>query len=216
MKPDKIYTGRSTIRMYNADCMELMQSGKTWDLAIVDPPYGIGMDGQKKSTSKHGGRREKEFKGWDYNIPDKKYFIKLFSASNNQIIWGGNYFTKHLPSSMGWIFWDKGQRICSSDGELAYTSFNKALRVYEINRVYITQNGDTKHPTQKPVKLYKWLLTNYAQPKQTILDTHGGSMSIAIACWDLGFDLDICELDTDYFNQAVKRFENHIAQTSLF
>jgi site-specific DNA-methyltransferase (adenine-specific) len=202
--------------MYNCDCMELLNSGNNWDLAIVDPPYGIGFDGQKESTSKHGGRRAKRFKGWDDNIPNEDYFKTLFTVSKNQIIWGANYFTKYLPSSMGWVFWDKGQRICNSDGELAFTSFERALRVYEVNRCFITQNGDTEHPTQKPVKLYKWILTNYAKEGDTILDTHGGSMSIAIACWDLGFDLDICELDTDYFNDAVKRFENHISQTQLF
>ena len=218
MKPTKEYNGRSRIRMFNMCCESYMNLCKEnrYDLAIVDPPYGIGFDGQKESTSKHGGRRAKEFKGWDSNAPDKDYFDFLFNVSENQIIWGANYFTNYLPPSMGWVFWDKGQRICNSDGELAFTSFERALRVYEVNRAYITQNGDTKHPTQKPVKLYKWLLTNYAKEGDTILDTHGGSLSIAIACWDLGYDLDVCELDTDYFNDAVKRFENHVTQGQLF
>ena len=111
------------IEIYNMDCMEAMKDmpDNAYDLAIVDPPYGIGFDGQKESTSKHGGRRKKEFKGWDNSTPDETYFNELFRVSKNQIIWGANYFTKYLPSSMGWVFWDKGQRICNSDGELAFT-----------------------------------------------------------------------------------------------
>lgn len=206
------------IELYNEDCMELMKRypDNYFELAIVDPPYGIGFDGQKESTSSHGGRRAKEFKGWDSNIPTDEYFKELFRVSKNQIIWGANYFTKNLPSSMGWVFWDKGQRICNSDGELAYTSFNRALRVFELNRVYTTQYGDTKHPTQKPVALYKWLLTNYAKQGDKILDTHGGSMSIAIACHDLGFDLTLSELDKDYFEAGKKRLETHQSQLTMF
>ena len=208
----------ANIQLLNIDCMEYMATlpDKAFDLAIVDPPYGIGCDGQKESTSKHGGRREKVFKGWDNEIPTQQYWSELFRVSKNQIVWGANYFTEYLPPSMGWIFWDKGQRICNSDGELAFTSFNKALRVYEVNRVHITQHGDTKHPTQKPVKLYKWLLKNYATGGGKILDTHGGSMSIAIACHDLGFDLTLCELDKDYYDTGVKRYENHKKQLSIF
>jgi site-specific DNA-methyltransferase (adenine-specific) len=209
---------RANINLYNGDCIEAMakMKDKQFDLAIVDPPYGIGVDGQKKTTSKHGGRRAKAFKGWGSKPPPKKYFEELFRVSKNQIIWGANYFTKHIPSSMGWVFWDKGQRINNSDGELAFTSFNRALRVYELNRVYITQHGDTKHPTQKPVALYKWLLKNYAKEGDTILDTHLGSGSIAIACHDMGFDLEAYELDSDYYRDCMKRFKNHTAQGLLF
>ena len=200
------------------DCIEFMQTlpYKFYDLAIVDPPYGIGIDGQKKSTSKHGGRREKVFKGWDNKTPDKNYWNELFRVSKNQIVWGANYFTEYLPPSMGWVFWDKGQRIYNSDGELAFTSFQKALRVYELNRVFITQHGDTEHPTQKPVKLYEWLLMNYAKEGDKILDTHGGSQSSRIACFNLGFELDIIELDKDYFDAGNKRFEQHKKQLTLF
>ena len=214
IEPNKIYTGRSTIRMYNCDCMELMQSGKTWDLAIVDPPYGIGMSGGNVG---YKGFNNLERKEWDKNIPDKDYFKSLLEKSHNQIIWGGNYFG--LPPTRCYLVWDKGEGFYNrtyAECELAWTSFDENTKKCKHDPL---ANGDYKgkiHPTQKPIQLYKWLLTNYAQPKQTILDTHGGSMSIAIACWDLGFDLDICELDTDYFNQAVKRFENHIAQTTLF
>jgi len=201
----------------NEDCMEGMARypDKYFDLAIVDPPYGIGYDGQRKSTSKHGGRREKVFKGWDNKIPDEYYFNELFRVSKNQIIWGGNYFTMFLPSSMGWIFWDKGQRINNSDGELAFTSFNRALRVFTLNRVFILEFGDTKHPTQKPVALYKWLLQNYAKQGDKILDTHLGSGSSRIAAYEMGFDFTAFELDKEYFEAQEKRYKAHISQLKM-
>jgi site-specific DNA-methyltransferase (adenine-specific) len=191
--------------------MELLESGKTWDLAIVDPPYGLG-----ESVVNSGGRFKRYHNtngNWDINTPDKPYFDMIFKISNEQIVWGGNYFG--LPPNKCFIVWDKGQpeAISFAMAEYAWASFDKVAQIFKQR----TQGQEHRfHPTQKPVKLYKWLLTNYAKQGDTILDTHGGSMSIAIACWDLGFDLDICELDTDYFNQAVKRFENHIAQTTLF
>lgn len=179
-------------------------------LAIVDPPYGIGIDGQKESTSTHGGRRAYEFKGWDNEPPNEAYFKELFRVSNHQIIWGANYFTKFLPPSMGWIFWDKGQRICNSDGELAYTSFNKALRVAELNRVYLHEHGGGFHPTQKPLRLYRWLLENYAKPGDLILDTHVGSASSLIACEQMGFDYLAWEKDADYYEAAKNRMAKGI------
>ena len=195
------------------DCIEYLRQfpDKFFELAVVDPPYGIGVDGQKKSTSKHGGRRAIEFKGWDESTPGQSFFNELFRVSKNQIIWGGNYFTRHLPSSMGWIFWDKQQRICNSDGELAFTSFKSALRVVEINRCFIQQDGGGFHPTQKPVKLYEWLLKNYAKPGDKILDTHLGSQSSRIAAYKLGFDFYGTEIDADYFNDGCARFEKSIA-----
>lgn len=201
----------------NEDNMALMARypDKYFDLAIVDPPYGLGRDGSIKTTSKHGGRKAHSFKGWDIESPNKEYFQELFRVSKNQIIWGANYFTEHLPSSMGWIFWDKGQRICNSDGELAFTSFNVALRAVVYNRVELLIEG-TIHPTQKPVKLYKWLLDKYAKQGDKILDTHLGSGSIAIACHDYGFDLTACELDKEYFDAAMKRINNHTKQIKLF
>jgi site-specific DNA-methyltransferase (adenine-specific) len=205
------------ITVTNEDNMQLMARypDNYFDLAIVDPPYGIGRDGSIRTTSKHGGRKAHKFKGWDNATPNKKYFDELFRVSKNQIIWGANFFTKYLPSSMGWIFWDKGQRIRNSDGELAFSSFKKALRVYELNRVELLIEG-TLHPTQKPIKLYKWLLDKYAKQGDKILDTHLGSGSIAIACHDYGFELTACELDTEYYEAAKKRFLNHISQTKLF
>jgi site-specific DNA-methyltransferase (adenine-specific) len=205
------------IQITNEDNMQLMARypDNYFDLAIVDPPYGIGRDGSIRTTSKHGGRKAHKFKGWDNAMPNKKYFDELFRISKNQIIWGANYFTKYLPSSMGWIFWDKGQRICNSDGELAFSSFKKALRVYELNRVELLIEG-TLHPTQKPIKLYKWLLDKYAKQGDKILDTHLGSGSIAIACHDYSFELTACELDKEYYDAAIKRINNHISQQKLF
>lgn len=189
------------------DCLDFMARypDKFWDLAIVDPEYGIGRDGSKPSTSKHGGRKEYEFKGWDSKPPDASYFKELFRVSKNQIIWGGNYFTQHLPASMGWIFWDKGQRICNSDGELAFTSFDRALRVVEYNRVELFIEG-TIHPTQKPKRLYKWLYDNYAIAGYKILDTHLGSQSNRIVAYKLGFDFWSTEKDIQYFNEGNERF----------
>ena len=197
--------------------MEYMRGlpDKAFDLAIVDPPYGIGKDGQEKSSGGHGGRKAHAFKGWDDTVPTIIYFNELRRVSNNQIIWGANYMTEYLPPSMGWIFWDKGQRINQSDGELAYSSFQRALRVVEYNRVELLKEG-TVHPTQKPVALYRWLLQNYAKPGQKILDTHLGSGSIAIACDIEGFDLVGCEIDADYIASARKRLAEHQAQPRLF
>ena len=207
------------IQAFNMDCMEFMKDkpDNYYDLAIVDPPYGINRGGQPETFTKDPKhkRREHKMKDWDSIAPTATYFIELCRVSLNQIIWGGNYFTRHLDSSMGWVFWDKGQDLSMSDGELAFTSFERALRRIVINRVELLKDG-TIHPTQKPVKLYRWLLTNYAKPNDKILDTHGGSFSSAIACHMEGYDLDICELDEDYFNDAVKRFKLNTIQEKLF
>ena len=206
------------LHLTQEDNMQLMARypDKYFDLAIVDPPYGIGYDGAKKTSGSHGGRKAHDFKGWDSAIPEKEYFDELFRVSKNQIIWGANYFTKYLPSSMGWIFWDKGQRICNSDGELAFSSFQQALRVAEYNRCEIQKHGGAIHPTQKPVALYKWLLDKYAKEGDKILDTHIGSGSIAIACHDYGFDLTGCELDAEYYAKGIERVQRHVNQLKLF
>jgi len=198
------------------DCMELMAEMPDghFDLAIVDPPYGIGRDGAERTTGKHGGRKAHERKGWDSKPPGAEYFAELRRVSKDQIIWGANYCSEHLQASMGWIFWDKGQRICNSDGELAYSSFQRALRVVEMNRVELLKEG-TIHPTQKPVKLYNWLLQNYAKPGQRVLDTHMGSGSIAIACHYAGMYLTACEIDPDYYAAACERIKAETAQEEL-
>lgn len=198
----------------NEDCMDMMARypDNHFDLAVVDPPYGI--DFAKTHTGK--GWVVRPSKDWDKSIPSAEYFTELFRVSKNQIIWGGNYFINYLYPTMGWIFWDKGQRDFSlSDGELAWTSFEKALRVFDFSRAALNkQRGD--HPTEKPYQLYQWLLDKYAKPGDKILDTHMGSGSIAIACHDYGFDLTACELDPEYYQAALKRLNDHMAQQKLF
>ena len=200
------------IQAFKVDCMGFMRDkpNKFWDLAIVDPPYGIGEDGHCRTRKKHNYTVVHKPKKWDTERPSKEYFNELKRVSKNQIIWGANYFTEFLPPSMGWVFWDKKIGGDFSDGELAYTSFDRALQMVSI---WSGNNNENKiHPTQKPVKLYEWILTKYAKPGFKILDTHGGSMSLAIACYNLGFDLDICEMDSDYFKEATDRVKAHIAK----
>lgn len=206
-----------TAEMRLQDCMDYMRGlpDKAFDLAIVDPPYGINF--AKKHTGK--GWIQRESKEWDLQAPQEEYFSDLFRVSKNQIVWGGNYMTPFLPASQHWIFWDKGQRNFSlADGELAFTSFNKALRVFEMSRGAALAESVEKrfHPTQKPVKLYEWLITNYAKPGQRILDTHLGSMSSVIACLNMGFEIVGCELDADYFKSGVERVRNSQKQQKLF
>lgn len=201
----------------HADCMDMMREfpDKHFELAIVDPPYGIGKDGQSESEGAHGGRKAHTYKGWDLKPPSQEYFSELKRVSQNQIIWGANYYPQHLSPSMGWVLWDKGQRISQSDGELAFTSFNRALRVVTINRVALLIEG-TIHPTQKPVALYRWLLANYAKAGDKILDTHLGSGSSAIACHYAGHHLTACELDADYYKAACERIDRETRQQTLF
>ena len=212
------------------DNMDLMARypDNYFDLAIVDPPYGIKRDGQRKEvyTGKKAKHNKKyyESKGWDNQRPDEEYFTKLKRVSKNQIIWGANHFIENIPNanSSSWIVWDKDNgKTDFADSELAYTSLEKAVRNFKFRWQGMLQ-GDMKnkeiriHPTQKPVKLYEWLLMNYAKEGDKILDTHLGSMSIAIACHNLGFALTGCELDQEYYEQGIKRVKNHIAQTRLF
>jgi site-specific DNA-methyltransferase (adenine-specific) len=204
----------------NEDCMDLMAryEDSYFDLAIVDPPYGLGIDGQKENKKgKQSDRKYHKQKQWDNEIPDKKYFNELERVSKNQIIWGANYFVKHLTKgTKGWVVWFKGQTgLTMSDCELAYSSFNCATRVVNINRVDLLKQN-TIHPTEKPIRLYQWLLENYAKENDKILDTHLGSGSIAIACHNLGYELTGCELDKDYYEAAMKRIEQHKQQQRLF
>ena len=207
------------ITITREDNMELMARypDNYFDLAIVDPPYGI------LNKTKRGGDHKfnmEEYSQWDVK-PNDDYFNELLRVSKNQIIWGGNYMTEHLPPSMGWIIWDKGQRGFSlADGEMAWTSFNKAMRIFEFSRAGCIKSNNTMiekfHPTAKPFELYKYCLDKYAKQGDKILDTHLGSGSIAIASHDYGFDLTACELDKEYFDKAMERINNHMAQTKLF
>jgi site-specific DNA-methyltransferase (adenine-specific) len=217
----------------NRDCMEVMASlpDKAYDLAIVDPPYGIdiavsgAIGGTRKGVNpKWRNESVRQFvpKEWDSRKPDASYFAELMRVSRDQIIWGGNYFTKHLPPTNAWIFWDKmpnAATLTFSDGELAWTSLQKPLKRIPIPWLgfgSVNLNEEKTHPAQKPVALYKWLLTHYAKPGDKILDTHLGSGSSRIAAYDLGFDFYGCELDKDYFDAQEQRFANHIAQPKLW
>ena len=208
---DKIY-------IENCDNMELMKRfpDNHFDLAIVDPPYGLD-----KKLSSGGGKMKnspfkklyKESNQWDVSIPEKEYFDELFRVSKNQIIWGGNYFLNYLSNTRGIICWDKKQFMPTfSRIEFAWTSFDTVARLYEGTSTDLNRF----HPTQKPVALYKWILDKYAKKNDKILDTHLGSGSIAIACHDYGFELTCCELDLEYYDKAIQRIQNHVAQQKLF
>ena len=202
------------INLHNIDCMTALKemSDNEFDLAIVDPPYGIG-----------GGSNTKKMNvDWDNTLPTKKYFDELCRVSKNQIIWGGNYMCKKIPFySNHTIIWDKenGDSFMS-DGEIAFTSIKKQtikfFRLFWMSNMMKAKEKPLIHPTQKPIQLYEWLLINYAKEGDRILDTHLGSGSIAIACHNLGFDLEGYELDKDYFEAATKRLKNHQAQKRLF
>jgi len=203
----------------NCDNIELMKEFEDnyFDLAIVDPPYGIKRDGHTGVNAKNKIHNWKkyEFKGWDSERPTAEYWKQLFRVSKNQIIFGANYFTEYLPPSMGWIFWDKGQELTMSDGELIFTSFDKAMRRKIINRASAREDGMI-HPTQKPIQIYKFCL-DYAKATKDwrILDTHLGSGSSAIACHYLGCDFVGCEIDKAYFDDAVKRIKERTSQVAI-
>jgi len=213
----------------NEDNMALMARypDNYFDLAIVDPPYGIDVDNREdhgKKRSKKSASKSKDYKkkGWDSEVPKEEYFKELFRISKNQIIWGVNYYPYDFLNG-GRIFWDKGtaEGFTSGDGELAYCSktntIRKVLIIWNGMIQHDMKNKETRiHPTQKPVALYKWLLDKYAKQGDKILDTHLGSGSIAIACHDYGFDLTACELDKEYFDKAMQRINNHVAQQKLF
>lgn len=208
--------------VYNEDCLPAMHkmADNEFDLAVVDPPYGIGMDGQHESYHvKKSQQRRKEHvrKNWDAEIPPKEYFDELFRVSKNQIIWGGNYFVKYFSEGhKGWIVWDKGQHgMTMSDCELAYSSFDRPTRIFVQNRVALLYEG-TIHPTQKPIALYQWLFANYAKPGDKILDTHVGSGSSRIAAYNAQLDFVGFEIDSDYWQAQETRFEKHVDQLNIF
>jgi len=195
------------------DCMDLMRDTPDgfFDLAIVDPPYGIGMDGNANwSGSKHA------VKAWDSEPPSPEYFAELQRVAKKAIVWGANHFIERLPvNSSCWIVWDKkNDGFSFADAELAWTNLDTAVRCFRYAR---GQDTDERiHPTQKPVALYRWLLERYAKPGQRILDTHLGSGSIAIACHYFGAHLTATEIDPDYFAAAVERIQRETQQIELF
>lgn len=204
--------------VYLEDCVKALKryADNHFDLAIVDPPYGIGAENHAGNVD--NGWKQWTKKSWDSSIPDAEYFEQLFRVSKNQIIWGGNYFASLLPNSQGWIFWDKGQRNFSlADGELAFTSFEKALRVYTLNRVQLQVEGETFHPTQKPIKLYDFCF-DFAKVEagMKVLDTHLGSQSSRISANKYQLNFVGFETDEEYFNKGNKRYDDFISQTRMF
>jgi len=198
-----------------ADCMDIMKDipDKYFELAIVDPPYGIGA-GKEKS---HNGRKDYGIKQWDNYSPDENYFNELFRISQNQIIWGANHFIEKINKSFScFIVWDKGQRNFSlADGEMAWTSFKTTARFFNFSRAELLKERGI-HPTQKPVALYRWILSQYAKPGDKIIDTHSGSGSLACACHLENFDFLAIEKDADYYKSSVERLDTLRSQGRLF
>jgi site-specific DNA-methyltransferase (adenine-specific) len=211
------------IQITNEDNMALMSRypDKYFDLAIVDPPYGIGVAKYDYFAFKGGKRATKgirnKSKDWDDQTPTDEYWKELFRVSKNQIVWGANYYSNVFPVSRGWLAWDKKHpdNVSFSQFEIAWTSFDKINKMFRMYPTHVAQ-GVKIHPTQKPIALYKWILDKYAKQGDKILDTHLGSGSIAIACHDYNFELTACELDKEYFDKAIERIKNHTAQIKIF
>jgi DNA modification methylase len=201
-------------RLILGDCRDILPTLGKVDAVVTDPPYGIGKDGQKRTTGGHGGRKEYEFLGWDAERPPKDIFDLMLSVSESQVIWGGNYFSDYLPATGKWLVWDKGQRINQSDGELAYTSESGALRIFTQNRVALLLEG-AEHPTQKPVQIMKWSLQQLPEA-QTILDPFMGSGTTGVACAKLGRRFIGIEIEPTYFDIACRRIEAAYSQADLF
>lgn len=208
------------IELLNMDCMEFMKGvpDKAFDLAIVDPPYGLGKTWGKSSCKKHGNRHKYITKKWNDFTPDDEYFYELYRISKNQIIWGCNYFPGMI-TDVGRIVWDKkSSQDITSSCDLASQSFSNKIDIFRFMwdgyRMEIFQ--ERIHPTEKPITLYKWLLKKYATAGDKIFDSHGGSMSSAIACHQMGFDLVLTEIDKEYYDAGVKRFREQTKQISLF
>jgi site-specific DNA-methyltransferase (adenine-specific) len=228
---------------YNEDCIAGMKRypDKYFDLAVVDPPYGMGFSSKKQSNFGKGGINH-EYKGWDEEIPKAEYWEQLFRVSKNQIVWGGNYMTEYLKPSRCWLSWYKMQEFSTNEFELAWTSFDETCKQFNLSRVQAYAGSNKIHPTEKPIKLYEWLLKNYAQCSECggssevasntidcdvqtckyckgdpfkILDTHLGSQSSRIAAHKGGFDFVGFEIDPDYFRDGNKRFAQYLSQTRL-
>jgi site-specific DNA-methyltransferase (adenine-specific) len=204
------------IELLNIDCMEYMAGlpDKAFDLAIVDPPYGIGVN---HNMGRRRGDKSSDYKPveWDSQSPPQEYFNELFRVSKNQIVWGANHFISKMPKdSSCWVLWDKkfSEDMSFAQYELAYTSFDSVCKKFDKD----PKDTFRIHPTQKPVKLYHWLLHNYAKEGDKILDTHLGSGSSAIAAHKRGFDFVGCEIDKDYYDAACKRFKEQTMQQSMF
>jgi len=204
-------------KLYNMDCMEGMKKfpDKYFELAIVDPPYGIGISMRREIG--YNGFNQFTPKEWDNETPTEEYWQELFRVSKNQIVWGGNYF--NLPPSRCFLIWDKGEGFYNrsyAECEMAWTSFDANAKIFKRDPL---ARGDYKgkiHPTQKPIKLYEWLLSNYAKQGDKILDTHVGSASSLIACYNMGFEYIGFEIDKDYYEAAQERMRIHMQQQTIF
>lgn len=214
---------REYLNITNECNLELMKryEDNHFDLAIVDPPYGIGFSSKKQSNFGKGGINH-NYKNWDNEIPPSEYFKELQRVSKNQIIWGGNYFTEHLKPNRCWLSWYKMQEFSTNEFELAWTSFDKTCKQFNLSRVQSYVGTNKIHPTQKPTRLYQWILKNYANINDKILDTHLGSGSIAIALDSMNkiekmnLTLTASEIDSKYYKEAVIRIEEETKWNSLF
>lgn len=209
-----------TINLYNTDCMQALRDmpDNMYDLAIVDPPYGINIVSQiKKSTFyKTAVGSEKLQTEWDSHIPSAEYFEHLQRVSKYQVIWGGNYFLDHLGQTRCMLIWDKHNGTNPlADAEIAWTNLDRPVRKFTMHH-FSSGYGTKIHPTQKPVRLYEWILQTFAKPTDRILDTHLGSGSIALACHTMGYSLDAYEIDAEYFAAASARLHEHQRQIKLF
>lgn len=218
------------IKLINGDSLQALKdyNDNHFDVAIVDPPYGVDIEKNQKAynenkTISNGGKWKKyDVKGWDIETPRKEYFTELQRVSKTQIIWGGNYFLDYLGNTKCFLIWDKVQRTYLADGEIAWTSLNKPTKVFRLSKIdaYVNELKKTKdtkiHPTQKPISLYKWILENYTDENDLILDTHLGSGSIAIACYYMKRKLIGYEIDKEYYDAACKRFKEQTMQQSLW
>jgi site-specific DNA-methyltransferase (adenine-specific) len=208
--------------IYNKDCLEVLKTLPNKSCLIIsDPPYGIdwGRQGNKRHKNwteegavEYGWKKYKDFE-WDKSIPSKEYFDEMFRVGKNLIIWGGNYMTQYLPPSQGWLIWDKCQRDFScADAEMAWTSFDKATRIFSYSRGEHKAHEDRKHPTQKPLKLMEWCLNLRAQKGDIILDPFMGSGTTLVAAQNLGFEYIGCEINKDYYEVAKNRLAERRSQ----
>jgi DNA modification methylase len=202
------------VTLYCGDCREILPTLGKVDAVVTDPPYGIGKDGQKRTTGGHGGRKAYDFLGWDAKRPGPDVFALLLAAGRQHIVWGGNYFADLFPATGKWLVWDKGQRINQSDGELAWTSEPGALRIFELNRVALMTDG-AQHPTQKPVEVMRWSIQQLDDP-QTILDPFMGSGTTGVAAVKLGRKFIGIEIEPKYFDIACKRIQAALDAPDMF
>jgi site-specific DNA-methyltransferase (adenine-specific) len=211
----RIETVAEGVTLYLGDCREILPTLGKVDAVVTDPPYGIGKDGQKRTTGGHGGRKAYEFLGWDAERPEPEIFALLLAAGRQHVIWGGNYFADMFPATGKWLVWDKGQRINQSDGELAWTSHNGALRIFELNRVALLTDG-AEHPTQKPVEVMKWSIEQLPPPATLILDPFMGSGTTGVAAVKLGRKFTGIEIEPKYFDIACRRISDALKQPDMF